>query len=78
MEPAASLFTLPCSIAQISDSSSMFCSNRSLKRNITRARTEGEVAAQPGYALAEEAMAALTSSTEARGNSVICSPVEAL
>ena len=76
--PTASENTLPCSSLMMRASLSMFSSNSALKRNITRARFNGEWRAHPGNASCAAAMACSVSCVVLITTWRICSPVAGL
>ena len=76
--PRASESTLPCSAVMSPTISSAWASSSALKRNITRARWRGVVAAQAGRASAAAAMAERVSSALANATVPRSSPVAGL
>ena len=73
--PRASDSTLPCSDVMIFARSPACASSSSLKRNITRARFSGVVAAHAGKAAAAASTARFTSAAEASGTRAVTRPV---
>src|SRR5690606_22945795 len=72
--PRASPRTLPCSLDSSAASSSMWSSSRRAKRNITRARRCGLVAAHPGCAAAAVRTASSSSAAPAKATRAWTSP----
>jgi hypothetical protein len=75
MSPALSGTVLPCSSDSMRASSSLFCWTRSTNFIITRARTWGFFAAQPGCAAAAFSTASRSSCLLARATFAWTSPV---
>ena len=76
--PAASLFTLPCSLTIRSAKSLEWATSSSRNANKAAVRLASDVARHPGKAAFAAATAASTSSTDAKSTSPLCTPVAGL